>query len=66
VPAEAIDAYKTADVWKDFFSIEATSVNSISRAFQQGQIYDLQGRRLNGQPTRKGLYIVDGKKKIVR
>jgi len=24
--------------------------------------YDLQGRRINGQPTRKGIYVVNGKK----
>ena len=29
-------------------------------------IYDLQGRRLNGKPSRGGLYIQNGKKVIVR
>ena len=28
--------------------------------------YDLQGRRLEGMPTRKGLYIVNGKKYLVK
>ena len=28
--------------------------------------YDLNGRRLNGQPTKKGLYIRNGKKTIIR
>lgn len=28
------------------------------------QYYDLTGRRLNGQPTKKGLYIVNGRKLI--
>lgn len=27
-------------------------------------IYDLQGRKLNGEPTQKGIYIVNGKKVI--
>jgi hypothetical protein len=26
--------------------------------------YDLSGRRFNGQPTKKGLYIVNGRKVI--
>ena len=28
--------------------------------------YDLNGRRLNSQPTKKGLYIRNGKKVIIR
>ena len=28
--------------------------------------YDLQGRRLSGQPTQKGMYIQSGKKVIVK
>ncbi len=29
-------------------------------------IYDLQGRRLKELPTQKGIYIVDGKKVMVK
>ena len=31
---------------------------------QSNAIYDLQGRKLNGEPTEKGIYIVNGKKVI--
>ena len=31
---------------------------------QCNTIYDLQGRKLNGEPTQKGIYIVNGKKFI--
>jgi hypothetical protein len=31
---------------------------------QSNAIYDLQGRKLNGEPTQKGIYIVNGKKVI--
>lgn len=31
---------------------------------QGNTIYDLQGRKLNGKPTQKGIYIVNGKKVI--
>ena len=65
VPEGCTDAYKAAEGWKHFFSVES-GMNSITRASSSDVVYDLQGRRLNGQPTRKGLYIVDGKKKIVR
>lgn len=41
------------------------SVNGSRPAFQRG-IYDLQGRRLDVLPQKRGLYIVDGKKVIVR
>ena len=30
------------------------------------QYYDLQGRTVNGQPLKKGLYIQNGKKVIVK
>jgi len=63
VPEGCTDAYKAATGWKNFFSVES-GINSITRASSSDVVYDLQGCRLNGQPTRKGLYIVDGKKKI--
>lgn len=31
---------------------------------QNTAIYDLQGRRIQGEPTRKGLYIINGKKVV--
>jgi hypothetical protein len=65
VPEGCTDAYKAAEGWKHFFSVES-GMNSITRASSSDVVYDLQGCRLNGQPTRKGLYIVDGKKKIVK
>ena len=35
-------------------------------ATQQTGTYDLQGRRIEGQPTQKGVYIVNGKKVIIK
>ena len=32
----------------------------------EGVWYDLQGRKLNGKPSKKGLYIMDGKKVIIK
>ena len=28
--------------------------------------YDLNGRKLNGMPTKKGMYIMNGKKVVVK
>ena len=41
---------------------EATGINNLTPALNDGAIYDLQGRRV-AQPT-KGLYIINGKKVI--
>ena len=46
---------------------EATGVGSI----ENGKLtidnwYDLNGRKLNGMPTKKGLYIMNGKKVVVK
>ena len=39
------------------FSDEPTTTNSI---------YTLDGRRLQGQPTQRGIYIYNGKKTIIK
>ena len=54
-PVGTRDAYATG--------INATMVDNEQNT---GNVYDLQGRRLNHQIARKGLYIKDGKKIIVR
>ncbi|MCR4958324.1 MAG: hypothetical protein K6B13_06950 [Prevotella sp.] len=35
-------------------------------AEKAGAWFDLNGRQLNGKPVKKGLYIVDGKKVVVK
>lgn len=67
VPSESIDSYKEANVWKEFFNIEA-GIHSVSTdaVFKDGSFYDLQGRKMNNQAVSKGLYINDGKKVIIR
>ena len=49
------------------FDDDATGVRSIDN----GQLiidnwYDLNGRKLNGMPTKKGVYILNGKKVVVK
>ena len=33
---------------------------------EAGAWYDMSGRRLNGEPTKKGVYISNGKKVIIK
>ena len=51
---------------RDFFAIDGqtTGISAARQAQADGHVYDLQGRRVS-QP-RSGLYIVNGKKYIVR
>ena len=66
VPSGSVDSYKTADVWKDFFNIEA-GINIIAAdEAKSNVIYDLQGRKINGESVQKGMYILNGKKVMMK
>lgn len=41
-----------------------TAINGMKLLKADGQWFDLGGRRLNGQPTRKGIFIQNGKKVV--
>ena len=61
VPSGSIEAYKAADVWKEFFNIdgEATGIDDVTNGAVEAtvkSIYDLNGRQQ--QDTRRGLNIV--------
>ena len=47
---------------------EATEVTEVSEVNEAGDgaWYDLSGRKLDGEPTTKGVYVKDGKKVVVR
>ena len=49
----------------DTTAIEGSMFNVQSSMFNDGW-YDLNGRRLNGKPTAKGVYINNGKKYVVK
>ena len=49
----------------NFVSESETSVESIGTTPQDTVIYDLCGRRVNGI-TKAGVYIVDGRKVIIK
>ena len=46
-------------------SIDALATATTSES-QSHQIYDLQGRQLKEYPTHHGVYIVNGKKTIIK
>jgi hypothetical protein len=77
VPFEAVDAYKVADVWKDYFisGIDASSLNEVSAAGNDDAVvcYTLQGIHVKTVRTMSdlkslttGIYIVNGKKILVK
>lgn len=44
-----------------------TGIVNVQRSiFNTQQYYTLDGRKLNGKPTQKGIYIVNGKKIVVK
>ena len=42
-----------------------TSVKTLKADHSGDSYYDLQGRRINGKPTQRGVYIKNGKKVVV-
>ena len=46
---------------------DATGVNAVeSGKLKVESFYDLNGRKLNGEPTRKGVYIQNGRKVVIK
>ena len=43
-------------------SPEGERLEAFPREGLDGVLYDLQGRKLNGEPTAKGIYIYKGRK----
>ncbi len=78
VPIGAAVVYENTAYWKEFTTIKemdfATGINSVYTPSQLVTVYDLDGRvvKRNADPTRlpetlpRGIYIVDGKKYVVR
>ena len=75
VPAQSVDAYKAANEWKEFTNIQAISTTqiddiNISEISQIGKssniIFDLNGRMVNENNLKSGMYIKNGKKAVVK
>ena len=74
VPVGSKTAYEAADYWKEFkeiVEINPTGIQSIentqsAEGLETGNWYTLDGRLLNGKPTQKGIYIVNGYKVVIK
>ena len=76
VPKNSIDAYKKANGWKEFFLIEGTTtgiINNIYNKTENVDVYTIDGikrlskasiNEINALP--KGVYIVNGKKIVIK
>lgn len=66
VPEQSLNAYKTAETWKNFLTIGGISTKidgiGVDQTTKSLRIYDLLGRQRNEQT--KGLIIVNGKKTV--
>ena len=53
-------------IGEDFGNQELTAVKGIENTAVKGDWYNLNGQKLNGRPTANGIYVVNGKKFIVK
>lgn len=63
------DAANAASFNLDFGNGETTGINSLTSepsSNGEGTIYSLDGRRLSSKPVQKGVYIVNGKKMVIK
>lgn len=63
------DAVNAASFNLDFGNGETTGISSLTSepsSNGEGSIYSLDGRRLSGKPAQKGVYIVNGKKMVIK
>ena len=74
VPQEALEAYQKADVWKNFWNLQALEPTAISATEANygadldtnAVAYDLNGNRVEDWQSTPGIYIINGKKVMVK
>ena len=71
VPIGSKEKYEAADVWKEFNIVEdlptgIVSIDNSQLTIDNDVWYTLNGTRLNGKPTKAGVYIVNGKKVVIK
>lgn len=68
VPAGTQSDYQAADYWKNFFNVvsdDETLIEKVNGEETDDVVYDLMGRRVT-VPQKGGVYIVNGKKTVIR
>jgi hypothetical protein len=76
VQTASVNSYKAKEPWKNFKNIIAltdsdpkpTGIDDVRGKMSdvRDAYYDLNGRRLTGEPTKKGIYINNGQKVVVK
>ena len=72
VPIGSKAKYKAANYWKDFLNIVEdlptgiVSIDNSQLAIDNDVWFTLNGVRLNGKPTLPGIYIVNGKRVVIK
>ena len=68
VPAASLQAYKEASAWSKFKHIVAidmaSGIDVPDMTTYQELYFNLQGRRIQGEPQGKGVYVRGGKKYV--
>ena len=55
------------DIWKEYTGSEASGIKVVERQTDDVDCYfDLNGYRHDGKPQERGIYIVNGKKRIIK
>ena len=70
VPDGTKEAYESAPVWRTFkhiIEMRFQGIDSVAaQAAAQGQVYTLNGQKVSGQTLTKGIYIINGRKVVVK
>ena len=71
VPANSVEAYKKADEWKEFTNIQAipntyTFIDGYVYTNYELPVYDLNGRKVNENNLKSGIYFRNGKAYVVK
>ena len=66
-PANSVEAYKKADEWKDFTNILAIPfIDGYVYTNYELPVYDLNGRKVNENNLKSGIYVRNGKAYVVK
>ena len=69
VPEGSLNAYKAAEGWNEFKNIieyNFSAIHAITVDGKSSNIYDLQGRKVTDSQLSRGIYIMNGRKYVVK